>query len=191
SLKRSEIKLAYSELQIDRADNISIESSSSKINIKDIESLKCDSRRDRFFVTEISSIEGSSYFTDFNIDMVKEGLNLNTRYGTINVDYIPSSFNFISVESAYTSVNLCFDTSASFNFDAKLSNCPTEIPDHWILEEKALDKENKDYLYFGNIGDKKPVGKIVLKLTRGKLILDQKKVSDLQLLVNQGVIISK
>ena len=174
SLKRSEITLAYSELQIDRADKISITSSSSKINIKEVESLKCDSRRDRFFITGLSKIEGTSYFTDFNIDIVREDLNLNTRYGTINVDYIPSAFNFISVESAYTGVHLYFDITASFNFDAKLSNCLTEIPVHWILEEKALDKENKDYLYFGNIGEKKPTGQTVLKLTRGKLILDQK-----------------
>ncbi len=174
SLKRSQITLSYSELQIERADNINISTRSSKVNIKDCETLKCNSRRDKFFLTEVSKINGTSYFTDFNIDMVREDLNLNTRYGTVNVECIPPTFNFISVESTYTGVYMKCDSAASFYMDAKLTNCQVTVPEHWVLEEKALDEDNKDYLYFGHIGTGKPASQIILKLTRGKLIFDQK-----------------
>lgn len=173
SLRKARIEISYGDLNILRVESLSINSTSSKIDIKDIEELVSESKRDRYFIKGLSSLKGNSYFTDYNIDILRESINMTSRYGNINIEMIPESFDIISIESSFTGVFLNASPDASFKFDAKLSNCSSSIPGHWIVEEEALDIEKNEYLYYGDIGAGKSGGKVILKLIRGKLIFDQ------------------
>lgn len=173
SLRKARIELSYGDLDISRAESLAIYSTSSKIDIRDIEELTGESKRDRYFIKGLTTLKGNSYFSDYNIDILRESVSLTSRYGNINIEMIPKSFNLISIESSFTSVFLNASPEASFSFDANLSNCNSSIPDHWLVREEALNIENNEYLYYGEIGREKPGGKIILKLLRGKLIFDQ------------------
>ncbi len=173
SLRKARIELSYGDLDITRAESLVINSSSSKIDIGDIEQLSGESKRDRYFIKGLTSLKGNSYFSDYNIDILRESVSLTSRYGNINIEMIPASFNLISIESSFTGVFLSASPKASFTFDANLSNCNSSIPDHWLIKEEALNIEKNEYLYYGEIGSEKPGGKIILKLLRGKLIFDQ------------------
>jgi hypothetical protein len=168
SVKQAQVKISYGELNIERGDMVDIRSSSSKIELGDIESLVSDSRRDRFFIKKVSSIEGSAYFTDYTIDLLSEKLNLNTRYGKLRVEQIPYIFKLISVESTYTDIYLTADNETAFELDARLTSCYSSIPEEWVIEETTLSAERDEYLYSGQVGSS-PKSKIILKMTRGNL----------------------
>ena len=51
-----------------------------------------ESRRDKFFIENIESLQGNSYFTDFKVRILKKRLNLTTRYGSVNADLIEKGF---------------------------------------------------------------------------------------------------
>jgi hypothetical protein len=173
SLKNSRISISYGDLNVSKAEAININSSSSKIDFDDIEELHSESKRDKYFIKGLTSLEGNSYFTDYNIDILREKINMTTRYGNVNIESIPPGFSIISLESSYTGVFLTADPETSFLFEAKLNNCNSSIPENWIIEEEALNIEKNEYLYFGDIGQETPSARVILKLTRGKLKFDQ------------------
>jgi len=173
SLIKARMEISYGDLYLSSAESLNLYSTSSKIDIADIEELVSESKRDKYFIKGLTSLEGNSYFTDYNIDVLREKVNMTTRYGNINIEMIPSTFNIISLESSFTGVFLNVKPDASFKFDAKLSNCNSSIPENWVVEEEALNVEKNEYLYFGDIGPGETTGRVVLKLIRGKLIFDQ------------------
>lgn len=169
SVMQTRVTISYGELNIERGDNLDIQSASSKIELGDIEYIKTDSKRDKFFIKKATTIEGSGYFTDYNIDLLREKLNLNTRYGNLIVNQIPYTFDLISVESTYTDIRLTADEETAFELDARLTNCFSTIPEEWVIEETILSSERNEYLYAGHVGNSSSSSKIILKLTRGNL----------------------
>ncbi len=173
SLRNSKINLSYGEIKIDRAGEVKLTSTSSKIEIGDIETLITESKRDKYYIKNISSIEGNSYFTDYDIEILKERVNLTSRYGNLRIEQISHLFDIIYVESTYTDLRLKTLPETSFELDAKLNNCYAIIPDEWLVEEKVLSKEREEYLYTGVIGTAKTKSKIILRLNRGELDIMQ------------------
>ncbi|MDX2414925.1 MAG: hypothetical protein QNK33_07015 [Bacteroidales bacterium] len=173
SLRDSKISLSYGEIKIDRAGEVRLTSTSSKIEIDDIETLITESKRDKYYIKNISSIEGNSYFTDYDIEILKERVNLTSRYGNLRIEQISHLFDIISVESTYTDLRLKTLPETSFELDAKLNNCYAIIPEEWLVEEKVLSNEREEYLYTGFIGTAKTTSKIILRLTRGELDIMQ------------------
>ncbi|MEZ5011202.1 MAG: hypothetical protein R2744_06195 [Bacteroidales bacterium] len=53
-----------------------------------------------------------------------------------------------------------------------MNNCPITIPEEWILEEKLINEEHNEYLYFGKTGTATGRSQLKLNATRGRLILD-------------------
>ncbi len=173
SLRDSKISLSYGEIKIGRAGEVKLTSTSSKIEIGDIETLITESKRDKYYIKNISSIEGNSYFTDYDIEILKERVNLTSRYGNLRIEQISHLFDIIYVESTYTDLRLKTLPETSFELDAKLNNCYAIIPDEWLVEEKVLSKEREEYLYTGVIGTAKTKSKIILRLNRGELDIMQ------------------
>lgn len=173
SLRNSTIRLSYGEIKIERAEELKIISASSKIEIGETEILITESKRDKYYIRSVSALEGTSYFTDFEIETFKEKLNLESRYGNLNIKHISHLFDLISLESSYTDIYLRTPVDASFAFDAKLNNCYASIPEEWQLEERVLNKEKEEYLYTGTIGSDPGRSQVILKLTRGELDIMQ------------------
>lgn len=171
ALQKARMNISYSDINIDYAEDLNINSVSSKIQLGTILSLRNNSKRDRLFIERISKIEGESYFTTYNIEELFNELSLNTKYGSVKVNDLKADFDLINLESSYSDIRIKSSPASSFNLDIKLSNCPSTIPEDWNLEETVLSEDRKEYLYFGAIGDKASKKKILLKLTKGSLSL--------------------
>lgn len=174
SLNKARFNLSYGELKVLRADELNINSSASRIDLEKVGLLKINSKRDKFYIGELSSIAGESYFTEFNIESLKTSAGLSTRYGSLTVNTIHNGFELFSVDSDYTSVYLRALPVSSFNIDIRVNNCPITIPEEWLLEEKVINEERNEYLYFGKTGSKESRSQLKLNASRGKLVLDQK-----------------
>lgn len=173
SVKESKLTISYGELELKKANNVRLFSTSSKVEIDDVESLIVESKRDKYYIKYISSLEGSGYFTDFRMELLRDKLNMNTRYGKIIIEQVPRNLGIISVESSYTDLYLNMDPDTSFELDAKLTNCDASIPEGWVFNENTLSSERQEYLYTGIVGNQDTKSKVILKLTRGRIDFNQ------------------
>jgi hypothetical protein len=172
SMISGNIDASFSEISIGETDDLSINSISSKYDIKKAGTLRGESRRDKFFIGNIRSLEGNAYFTDYKINNVRKEINLTTKYGSITADLVEKEFESININSGYSDVSLSFDQSTSYNLDIRHINAFLVLPDKNIkTEEKVLNEDKKEYMTYGTVGRSPGASKVKIDATHGNIYL--------------------
>jgi len=166
------IDASFSEVGITESNNLSISSISSRFDLKQTGKLHTESRRDKFFIGGLASIDGDSYFTDYKIGDLKDDLNLLTKYGSIYIDNIGKSIQFIILNSGYTDISLAFDPLVSYNLDLRHTNTFITTPDkNGQLEKKVINEDKKEYITFGKVGKNPGTIKVKIDASRGSIFI--------------------
>jgi len=170
SIVSGKIDASFSEVTIGEIEDLSINSISSKYEIKKAGSIRSDSRRDKFFIDNIESLQGNSYFSDYKISNLKRKLDLSTKYGNVNADFIENGFESININSGYSDISLRFDQSSSYNLDIRRVNAFLVLPDkNAKTEQKALNEEKKEYITYGTVGKNPGTTKVKIDATHGNI----------------------
>ena len=172
SIVSGNIDASFSEVSIGEAEDLSINSISSKYNIKKAGIISGESRRDKFFIENIGSLHGNAYFTDYRLNNVKKELNLNTRYGSVSADLVEKGFESININSGYSDITLNFDPGSSYNLDIRQNNTFLVLPDKNIKsEQKVLNEDKKEYITSGTVGRNPGTIKVKIDANRGNIYL--------------------
>jgi hypothetical protein len=163
---------SFSEISIGTTEDLSINSISSRFDIKKAATLRVDSRKDKFFLSNVDVLQGTSYFSDYNVRNLKRDLNLSTKYGTVSADLIEKGFESVNINSGYTDISLGFDQGASYNLEIRHVNSFLVLPDRNIkTERKVLNDDKKEYMTFGTIGRNPGTSHVKIDATRGNIYL--------------------
>jgi hypothetical protein len=171
-LATGSIDASFSEVSIGETTDLTVNSISSKYDIKKAGSIHGESRRDKFYIENIESLQINSYFTDFRLNNTKKELNLTTRYGSVNVDLLEKGLEGVNINSSYSDISLNFDAGLSYNLDIRHINSFLVLPDkNTKTERKALDEDKKEYMTFGTVGKVPFTAKVKIDATRGNIYL--------------------
>lgn len=113
-LKDAKLNLSYADFEIRNAGQINVTSKSSKIRIEKVEILKTESGRDKYSISEIHSLYGESYFSDFLIYKLKNEVNFTSRYGDLTIDSVTLNFSDINIQAEYTDIELTLNQHSSY-----------------------------------------------------------------------------
>ncbi len=172
SVTSGTIDASFSEISIGETEDLTINSISSKYDIKKAGSIRGESKRDKFFIGNIESLQGNAYFTDYRLDAIRKELNLSTKYGSINADFIEKGFGAVNINSSYSDISLRFEAGSSYDFDIRHINAFLVLPDkNTKTEEKALNEEKKEYVTYGTVGKNPGTAKVKIDATRGNIYL--------------------
>ena len=152
--------------------DVSINSISSKYEIKKAGTLTIESRRDKFYIDNIKTIKGTSYFTDFNLKNLRAEASLSTRYGNLTIDMIQNGFESVNLNTGYTDVSLGFEPGSSYNLDIRHLNAFLVISDKSAqTEKKVLNEDKKEYMTSGMVGKNPGKSKVTIDATHGDIYL--------------------
>jgi hypothetical protein len=166
------IEASFSEVSIGETEDLSLNSISSKYDIKKAGLIRGESKRDKFFIETIGSLQGNSYFTDYIVNNIRKELNLTTRYGSISTDLIEKDFESVDINSSYTDISLKFDQGSSYNLDIRHINAFLVLPDkNTKTEEKTLNEDKREYMTYGTVGRNPGKVKVKIDATRGNIYL--------------------
>lgn len=166
------IDASFSEVNLDESNRTTIKSISSRFEIKKAGEINFESRRDKFFIDEMASMKGNSYFTDFNIKKIKKDINIITRYGNLNAGLIENGFESVYLNSGYSDISFYFDESASFKLDIRHTNSFVVLPSENVeIEQETIDPDKKEYRITGTIGKNPGTSKVKIEATRGDIYL--------------------
>jgi hypothetical protein len=172
SIISGKIDASFSETFIIDAGEISIKGISSKFDIKKIKKIQVESRRDKFYIDNIEILKGNSYFTDFKINTLIKELDIETRYGNVNIYQIDKDFEAVNINSNYSDLSLVFEQGSSYNLDIRQINTFVVLPEkNSRTEEKALNEDKKEYITFGTVGKNPGTTKVKIDATRGHIFL--------------------
>jgi hypothetical protein len=171
SLTTGKINASFSDITIGETEDISINSVSTKYDIREAGIIFIESRRDKFFIGNISKMVGNSYFTEYDLNNIKKGLNLTPRYGNIRVDLIEKGFETIEINSGYADISLKFEPGSSYKIDVRHTNAFLVLPDKNTTEQKALNEDKKEYMTYGTIGQNPGSARVKIDATRGNIYI--------------------
>jgi hypothetical protein len=172
SIGSGNIDASFSDLSIGETEDLSINSISSKYDIKKAGMIRGESRRDKFFIENIGSLQGNAYFTDYKVNNVRKEISLSTRYGSVSADLIEKGFESININSGYSDISLSFDPASSYNLDIRHINTFLVLPDKNIKsEQKALNEDKKEYITSGTVGKNPGTTKVKIDATRGNIYI--------------------
>jgi hypothetical protein len=115
SIESADLLLKSAELNLEQADELTIQSNSSTLNIERLKSARITSRTDKITIREADQLTGQASFTKLRLVRFNGQLDLDTNYGSVTMEYINSRFSEILVRANSTDVELTFDHMAYFN----------------------------------------------------------------------------
>lgn len=144
-IRKGSLYVNYSELNLEQAEELVIESKSSKINLTKCDLLQINSRRDRYYLKEIGEIGGETSFSYINLDTVAKKINLKTSYGDIKVHALSTQFQHIELNSEYTDINIFFDPLYFYEIEVQRDDRTEIVFSSGVLtrKETQLDAEGK------------------------------------------------
>jgi hypothetical protein len=171
-VKECKIDASFSEVVIGESQSLSITSISTRFDLKKNSALDTKSRRDKFFIGNVRTLKGNSYFTEYRIESLGVEINIEPKYGTIDVDYIGKNCEMININSGYTDIYLTFDPSLSYNLDIKHTNAFLSLPDgKTTVEKKVVNEDKKEYMTYGSVGKNPGDLKVIIEANRGNINL--------------------
>jgi hypothetical protein len=172
SIVSGNIDASFSEVSIGETEDLSINSISSKYDIKKAWMIGGETRRDKFLIENIGSLQGNAYFTDYKVNTLRKKINLTMRYGSISAGFIEKGFESININSGYSDISLNFDAGSSYNLDIRHINAFLVLPDkNTKTEEKALNEDKKEYVTSGTVGRNPGTAKVKIDATHGNIYL--------------------
>jgi len=180
SVDYGKIKLNYGELELESANSLEFQSKSSTIKISDIKTLKLESKRDKYFIEEVSSISGNTSFSYVTINGFSSNLKMESEYGELKLSGIEPGYNLIELSTGYTDVYL--NIPNDFHADLTIlysESTATYFPDEMKDFKKETLGEKKDqFKITGIMGDPgRTNGEVKLTVKSGKLAIQNENNS--------------
>jgi hypothetical protein len=167
-IKEGYIFISYSNFHVRESNRLTAQTQSSVVTIEKINSIKLNSRRDKLFINEIGYLSGESYFSNIDIDRLRNDVALNSRFGDISIDDIQRSCESINISSELTDINLSFARPMSFGFELIHHQSVTfGYPAAYAkISTKVINANDNIYSTSGTFGSGSPDSRVTIKAPR-------------------------
>jgi len=146
-LANAKLILLNAELDIQTSNQINIiDSRVSEIIVKDVEFLRVNSRRDKFYLTNVGSLFGKTDFTDISINRLNKEINTEMQYGSIVIGMDSPGFTAIDIESEFTDIYINYSPNVNYHSIIEASKIKLEVPEDIKVQEAELES-SKNFRY--------------------------------------------
>jgi hypothetical protein len=168
-IKGAVVLLKYSDLELDYAGSLRLDSKYSNLTANKIIALNVNFEGGKLDMENSSAVDSKSKFSDLGISRIEKSLNLDIQYGNCDVTEIAENFNNITIENKYGAVSVGIPDNASYSLDAELRYCDLDFPeDHANFTEKIITNTSKSYK--ATVGkEKNPVAKVTVRSEYGNV----------------------
>ena len=145
----------YSELQLDEADNLKIESRSSRLTIDKSNTLEINSSRDKYFLETVNKISAVNSFSYLEIENLNSQIDVNANYGDVIIKNIASTVEQIKVNGESTDISIYKNEDQAIKLEIIYNERATlyfseELNDKQSIKE---DEEKKLVKTIGRLGN--------------------------------------
>ena len=148
------IELNYSEMDLAKAEKLSLTGRSSTVEIADLKQLNLDSRRDKITIERLSSLTGSTSFSRLTIKELNTDCMLTSSYGSLQLLEPSPELGFLQLKSDFTVTNIYAQPSTDAEVEitsarnAKI-NMPPSMSD---VEKQNLSTQPEAQFFKGKMG---------------------------------------
>jgi hypothetical protein len=170
-IKGAVLTLKYSEMKLDYAGSLRLDSKFSDLDAEKIIVLNVVFEGGKLNMENSSAVDSRSKFSDIDIQRIEQSLNLDIQYGNCDVHEMPADFTSVNIRNKYGDVSIGLSEQARYSLEADLKFCDLDYP-----EDKAKfsfrSTTNTSSSYKGIIGGgETPASKVVVHSEFGNVNL--------------------
>ncbi|MEQ8243869.1 hypothetical protein [Fulvivirga sp.] len=161
--------LRSADVEIERAKDIDLTSSSSTLVVSKLSLLKMESRNDKLRIDSLQVLRGNSSFTKINVKSLSRTVFADMNYGELNIELVKPGFRDIELLGKSTDFDLLFfeHSLVNINLVGKESNMLIGAGDY---EKSVYENDDKLTKITGTIGTGKDKnGTVNIHADGGKL----------------------
>jgi len=172
SMNSGSLKIYYGDLELESADDLQFEGKSANVNINQIEIMTINSRRDKFKIKQIGSLNGEMSFSYINIKELDEEMLLTTKYGDINVESFNKSFSLINIEAEFTDIKMFVINELHYDMEIIHNSKTTiKVPENLQTENELIDKNTDKRRTWGSVSETENLPEIMISIRAGYVSL--------------------
>lgn len=145
----------YSNLQLDEADSLIIESRSSRLNIDKSNYLEINSSRDKYFLEYVGELVATNSFSYLEIKNLSKQIAIDANYGDVILKNIENTVDHIKISGESTDISIYKDKNQLFNLEVIYNERAGIFFSEKINDKKTIkeDEEKKLVKTTGKMGD--------------------------------------
>ena len=158
-------------LQIGSGDQLRLTTNSCDGQLHSIDKLNVRSSGGNLKIGDIEELTGSSSFTKYEVQDLANILDMDMKWGEMNIRNIQLMFSEIRLKGSFTKVGLSFPKEAGYHLELKRNkSLKLDLPANLQLEERPSGERN---VTIGTkfVGDPKYAGKVNLEFSNGSLFI--------------------
>lgn len=122
------LTIKYSKLEIEQSKALIAVTKYSKLYVDKASSIVSESKYDEYRIGKVTNFVSSSAYTGIDINELYKKLEIDNRYGGIDVDYVPANFEEIDIENEYGNIDIGIDPNASYMIDGYAKYADIDYP---------------------------------------------------------------
>lgn len=149
------IEINYGDLRLKKINELDLDSKSSTIDCDEINKLNIISKRDKFYLGDVSVINGRSSFSELQIDYLVKDLKLDTNFGEVLVEMTDQNFSGFTINSTNTDITATFSKESAYAIELVMTKRSTVfLPDQYdILSQKQSEEDEEETILKANSGE--------------------------------------
>jgi hypothetical protein len=166
------LNVSYSsDVDINTCKALIIISKYSKVRIGKSGSIVAESAYTNYNMGTVSNFVVTGKYGQFKIETLTNKLDAEIKYGGIDVDIIPASFQSIKMDNSYSNSKLGISSQASYKLDAYVKYAGINYPDRGKISRIS---ENTAVTLHGYVGDENTQAEVSIKSSYGEVNLMKK-----------------
>lgn len=121
-IKTSRVRANYTNFNLDKINKVSIQSNYSDYKIVQVGDMEIDGNYGDITADGISSIDGKTTYSDYKINTLSSGGNINTTYGDIYIKMLGNQFNGLNISPTYSDIKIGMPDNLSVKLDIHLTH---------------------------------------------------------------------
>lgn len=175
NIGKGKLSLSYGELRMKEAGDLRLTSRSSKVWLDKGVTLDIDSKRDEINIGKVTSLSGTTYFSDIIAATLARDLSLSTKYGNISCEEVLEGFTIINISSSSTDIDLAMPEKGSFDMEIRAANSFVSLPGFKPEPERTeISTEEKIYLITARTGHSPDKSRLRIDATKGEVRVIQR-----------------
>lgn len=159
----------YSETKVDKANNLRITSKYDDFNLGDVEELRLQTKYANLRSTSLRSAFITAQYSDMNLATVREAIDADMCYGSLDIDALSRNFSNVNVVAKYTGVTVAVERGAAYRFDAEVNYADAHVPNAATVKNRS-DSGQRETLQ-GYLGSESAKGMVKARLTYGDFVI--------------------
>ncbi|AGC78161.1 hypothetical protein LX97_03042 [Nonlabens dokdonensis] len=147
-MKSGIIRADFSGFELHGTEKVEFKGDYTKAKIHDVKELNFNSDFSTVESGKAVNIIGRGDYSTIKLGLIQDKVNLNTDFGSINIDELGSNFKEATVKSEYTGIKINFHSDAAFKFDIDTEFASIKLDDNLTItrsENDTTDKERSGY----------------------------------------------